>query len=307
MKKFILNLLLVISVFSFVDVNALERNANNNYGVNKKWSVTSSNIDNIKRTPYVDASKKIYDYSDILTDDEESRLYTEMMKFINHTNMDMVIVTVDLPYSYDKTNEDYAADFYDYNDFGLDFTNYSGVLLLRNTYSVDPYFNVYMFGDAQLYFSYYRAEAMLDHIYPHFKGKRYFTGMSLFISDYYKYFDEGFEEESKDYYIDENGYLQKVKKFNPPFLLAFMLSTGITVIVMFSMVKRNKMIRKATQADDYLAKETVDLRVRDDTFVNSSTTSYRISSSSSGGGSGGFHSSGGSSGGGHSSGGGRHG
>jgi hypothetical protein len=80
--------------------------------------------------------------------------------------MDMVFVSINLPYTIDKQNEEFAADFYDYNDFGINFESYSGVLLLRNTYEQDPYFNVYMFGKAQLYYSFARSESMLDNMYP---------------------------------------------------------------------------------------------------------------------------------------------
>jgi hypothetical protein len=32
------------------------------YGVNKKWKITESNINNVKSTKYVDSSEKIYDF-----------------------------------------------------------------------------------------------------------------------------------------------------------------------------------------------------------------------------------------------------
>ena len=66
--------------------------------------------------------------------------------------MEMVFVSIDMPYNYDSKNEEFAADFYDYNDFGLNFDKYNGILLLRNNYSSDRYYDIYTFGDAQLYF-----------------------------------------------------------------------------------------------------------------------------------------------------------
>lgn len=59
--------------------------------------------------------------------------------------MDMVILTIDLPYD-DEQIEDYAADFYDYNDFGIDFDLYSGIIIVRNINSFNRYFNIYTFG-----------------------------------------------------------------------------------------------------------------------------------------------------------------
>ena len=44
------------------------RDESNNYGVNKKIKINNSNLYNIKNTPYVDASEKIYDFANLLED-----------------------------------------------------------------------------------------------------------------------------------------------------------------------------------------------------------------------------------------------
>ena len=281
-----------------------DRTELNNYGVNKKWKITSSNKSNVLNTKMVDASEKIYDYSDILTMQEEQDLYEKIQKFIDTTKMDMVIVTVDLPYSYDKVNEDYAADFYDYNDFGIDFDRYSGVLLLRNTYSSDPYFNIYTFGDAQLYFSYNRLENVLDYIYDDFHSGNYYYGFSKFTNKMASYYNSGIPSEMKSYKVNEDGYLYKI--YTIPYFIVLIISSIVTAITMSIMVKKNKMVAKATKATEYLDRQSIKYTEKHDDFITSHVSSYRISSSSGGSG-GGFSSSGGSSGGGHSSGGGRHG
>ena len=74
------------------------------------------------------------------------------------------------------------------------------------------------------------------------------------------------------------------------------------------MVKKNKMIRLATDASIYTNPESINLVVNKDELVNSITHRTYIPPSSSGSSGGGGHSSSiGHSGGGHSSGGGRHG
>lgn len=285
-------------------VTTYDRTTLNNYGVNKKWKITSSNKSNVLNTPLVDASKKIYDFSDILTEEEEQELYIKIQEFINTSKMDMVIVTVDLPYSYDSKNEDYAADFYDYNDFGIDFKKYDGVLLLRNTYSLDPYFDIYTFGDAQLYFSYNRLNNVLDYIYPDLKSHNYLDGFTDFVTRMTSYYNRGIPSEMKQYDVDENGFLFKI--YRVPFIPIILISGVVTLITMLIMVNKNKMVAKATKASVYLDQPSLHFTNRQDQFITSHTTSYTRSSSSGGGG-GGFRSSGGSSGGGHSSGGGRHG
>ena len=301
-------MIILVSVLSFVPVKALEeRNESNNYGVNKKEiQITDSNKLNIMETPYVDASEKIYDYADILTDEEEEYLYKLINKFISSTSMDMVILTDAKHYYNDSQNETYATDFYDYNDFGLDMENYSGVLLYRNAYEIDPYYNVYMFGKAQLYFDYDRSENMLDAIYADMRRGSYLSAFEDFIEIYTDYYEDGIPGSMRDYEVDNMGFLYK--KYTYPWMWAFLVSGVVSIMYASIFIGRNKMIKKAREAKDYLADEDIDMYKTVDKYVRSHTTSYTVSSSSgsSSSGGGGF-SSGGSSGMGHSSGGGRHG
>ncbi|MDD6224177.1 MAG: TPM domain-containing protein [bacterium] len=304
MKKFVKWVLLSFFLVSFphlvhASVITYERTSDNQYGVNKHWNVGGHNIDNVMDTPYVDATSKIYDFSDILTSDVEKQLYRQIQQFIQTTNMDMVIVTYNLPYESDSENEYFATDFYDYNDFGIDFETYSGVLLFRNTYERDRYYNIYTFGKAQLYFDFDRLDVTLDNMYSYFTTDDYLSGMSIFVDNMLEYYQQGIVSKYKDYYVDEDGYLQK--RYVPPFFIAGIFSLVITTIIMFVLIKKNKMVKKASKADDYLLSDSIRYSLKEDQFIRSHTSSYRISSSSGGG------SSGGSSGGGHSSGGGRHG
>ena len=304
MKKFltiILSLVLFITPVFAEMPNGSNRNDMQNYGVNKKWTIDSKNLSNVLRTPYVDATKKIYDYGNILTDGEETILKEKIGQFIELAHMDMVILTIDMPYTSDYENEDFASDFYDYNDFGLDFEKYDGVLLLRNKWDKDPYFNVYTFGEAQLYFDYNRCEDMLDDIYPYFVSKSYLTGFEIFIRDFSHFYIGG--KALTDYYVDDMGYIHK--QYTVPYAIAFGGGGIVSLITILVMVKKNKMVKKATQADDYLTKDSVKYNVRSDVLTGSITTHYTIQSSSGGGGGHSSHS--GSSGGGHGGGGGRHG
>ena len=286
--------------YSNSSVKVLERNESNKWGVNKHWNINSNNLKNVKSVPYVDSSLKVYDFADILTDSEEKEVFSKIQDFIEKTNIDMVFVSIDMPYSYDSKNEDFAADFYDYNDFGLNFKNYSGILLLRNDYSNDRYYDMYTFGDAQLYFDQGRYDNILDDIYDQFVGKKYLSGIDNFISKCSYYYDKGYASKYSHAYVDENSFIRY--NYYIPILPCFGGSVLITFIVMLIMVKKNKMVRKATTASEYLDKNSINYTEHVDQFTHSHTTHYTVSSSSGGGGS---H--GGSSGGGHSSGGGRHG
>lgn len=313
MKKISIYFFLILTIFSttfcYASTTTFEREELENYGVNKKWEITSKNKQNVLDTPAVNADEKVYDFSEILTEDDEKEIYSKIKSFSEKTKMDVVFVTVNLPYYDDKTNEDYAADFYDYNDFGIDYDYYSGILLLRNTYEPDPYFNIYTFGNAQLYFSYNRLENTLDAIYDDFHNGNYLSGFNTFIDKMNLYYENGIPNDMRNYKIDDNGYLYKI--FVPPYMFLINLSFIITLIIIVILIKKNKMVKAATSATEYLKSNSINYTKKDDTFITSHTTSITMSSSSggSGGSSSSSHhsSSSGSSGGGHSSGGGRHG
>jgi len=308
MRKVIKFVFVLIIIMSFNNVyastNVLERNESNNYGINKDYEITPERLEAIKKTKYVDANEKIYDYSDILTDEEESVLYGKIQYFIEKTNMDLVILTDNIPYTYDTVNDNYAADFYDYNDFGINSEHYDGVIFFRNTYEEDHYYGIYMTGNAMRYFTNERNDMTLDNIYYDMSDGNYLEGIEKFIDEFLGYYESGIPSSMESSTIDENGKLVYVKIYKPPFVLAIVVALITAIISISVMIKKNKMVYKAMEANEYLDKESLKYNLKDSRLISTNTVRhYNPPSSSSSGGS---HSFSGSSGGGHS-GGGRHG
>lgn len=298
-------IILLISYNVNASTNLLERNESNNYGINKKIVLTEERLNKIKETKYVNANEKIYDFSDILTDDEEQRLYSKIQQFIEKTKMDFVILTDNVPYSNDKVNEDYAVDFYDYNDFGLNKEHYDGVIFFRNTYESDMYYGAYMTGNAMLYFTNERNDITLDNIYNDIHSGNYLMGIEHFMDEFLNYYNEGIPSKYQESYLDEKGNVVYVKTFLPPITLATVISLVTAIIVISIMIKKNKMVYKAKEANEYLDSNSLKYNRKDTKLVATHTTRHYNppTDTSSGGGS---HSFSGSSGMGHS-GGGRHG
>lgn len=278
MKK-IIKILLVIIVSMYINVNAstntYDRETLPNYGVNKNWNINSSNINEVLNTYAVNASEKIYDFGEILTAQEEKELMKTIDAFIRRYRTDIIILTDDLRYMSDYENEEFAANFYDYNDFGIDFNN-SGILLFRNTYASDPYYNIYAFGDAQLYMSYDRMEATLDHIYDYIHNKNYLAGFTKFVNDVSLYYGQGIPKTMKDYEVNQSGYLKK--KFNIPWFEVSASALIVTIIIMFIMIKQNYMVTKATRANQYINRFKSKMTNRKDVFLSSTTRTYNMSS-----------------------------
>lgn len=315
MQRKILKLTLIIVTFisAYIllpttvnaEVTTYNREELKNYGVNKKWNINTNNKDNILKTYAVDSNQKIYDFSNVLTDEEEQKLTERMHKFTEKYKIDIVILTDNYQYTEDSQNTTFATDFYDYNDFGINYEKYDGVMLFRNTYEQNPYFDAYSFGNAQLYFYDTRLSNTLDYIYDDMHSETYYSGFNKFIDKMEEYYNEG---KLTDYYVDESGFLQKQKTasyYLKMIGLSMIIALVITGIIIYTLIKKNRMVLKATKATVYMNKEKSKITNVQDNFITSNITSYVISSDTSSGG--GHSSSGGSSGGGFSSGGGRHG
>ena len=271
-----------------------ERNESNNYGVNKKITIDDSIINIIKNTPYVDASKKIYDFANILDSDDEKELSSLINGFINTTGLDFVFVSIDMPYSDDMDNDNYGYNFYDYNDFGMNMEKYGGIVLLRNTYSSAPYYTAVLTGEAQLYCDGYELDNLMDSLSSYFPNKLYKEGISKFLHSFTSLYEEGYDEEK--YYIDDDGFVAEHKTLN--FLPSIISGGLVSLLSMLGLVSKNKMVKKASNASNYLLNNSVNFINKNDKLVSTITTHHRISSDQGGGGS---HSSFGSSGIGHTS------
>lgn len=306
MKKIIV---IIISFLLFIScVNAsqtgensigFERTESNNYGVNKKWNINDKNLSNVLRTPYVDANTKIYDFANALSDDEKSELNDVISGFISETGLDFVFVSINMPYVNDDENYNYAYDFYDYNDFGISNDKYGGFIFLLNTYEENKIYISSVFGEAQLYCMEEDLDKLLDSVFFDFRDRRYKDGVISFIHGAKREYSAGYDENK--YYIDENGSLQE--KYTLPYATSIISGAVVSLLSTLGLVKKNKMVKKASDANSYLIKSSIEYLNKTDNFINTVTTHHVITSSSSSGSGGHSHSGFGSSGGGHISGG----
>lgn len=279
--------------------NLCTRTSSNNYGVKKKWDMSdSTRINYAQNTPCVDSKDKVYDFSDLLTLEEENEMKKLMDEYSKKYNMDVIFVSYNLPYTNDDDNLYFADDFYDFNSFGLDYDKYDGVVIFRNTYYADPFYTVISEGEAQIYLTGNRLSNIEDYIYDDFVARRYVEGVKSVLNELDYYYKIGPE---KGYYVDDMGKVHT--KWYPTFIIYIIIGMVAGIIYIIVGLGKHRMVKKATAARDYFVKDSLNLTEKNDIFLRSHTSSYTVSSSSGGGG-GSFSS---HSGGGFSSGGGRHG
>ena len=244
--------------------------------------VSDDNIDYILSTPAVDASEKIYDFADLLTDEEEKKLYDDVMDFIDISDLDLAIVTVS---SYQKScipetcSRVYAEDFYDYNDFGTD-SSHSGILFLVDMLNREIY--ICTTGKAEEIYTESRVDRILNAIYLYFSQADYANRITKIMTILENYDTIGVSSlNDSRYEIKEDGTV--VREF--PYLIVFGIPLLITAIVMGIMIYKNKIVRKATSSREYLDKESLKMNVVSDRLISTHTSATPIYQSSSSGGS----------------------
>lgn len=278
-----------IFFLSFISVQASVNTytrTDSDYLVPDYIDVTGSNRDNVLSTPAVDATEKVYDFADLLTDSEEKKLYQQATKFIKKTELDLAIVIVS-DYTKPRCDGDctrtYADDFYDYNEFGIG-SRHSGVLFLVDMKTRTIYMTTT--GDAMDMYNDYRIEQIMDAIYQEFTNQNYYDGIAKFMTILENYDTIGVANSKDSHYVisDDGSVVRDI-----PWLFLIGGPLLITGIVMAIMISRNKLVRVATSSREYLDKETLQTSIVKDRFVHTHTSKTPI-----------YHSSGSSGGGGHS-------
>ena len=282
MKKILLFLTLF---FTFTYVNAYPKTferTNDDLKVSKNVKINSFNKSNILKTPSVDANEKVYDFANIL----ENTDYTSTINAFIHTyNMDMAILTIEENNKY--STREYGQDFYDYNDFGKEYKNFSGILLVidldRKVNNGQRNVEIVTTGDAIIMFDDERINNILDVMIYNLRQENYIDAVHDFLNKTSYYASQGIPSSNKNIYIDNSGTLKQ--KFIIPYQIAFCFAAIATLIISLVTISKNKMIKQETKAREYL--KNANFIRREDKFINSHTT-RRIIRTDSGGSSGGF-------------------
>ena len=280
MKKifvlFISLFLLVLPVYA--STNTYSRTTTD-LKVPKKIKYKSSMEHNVLLTPSVNTNEKIYDFAELLTEEEEKQLYDKVKEFIANTNLDLAIVTINTNVK-DSTQE-YADDFYDYNDFSID--GLAFVIDMQNRI-----FYISTAGKAMLYYDDYRIEYILSALDQEMYNHEYFNACNTLISQLTEYYNNGFSDNADKYVVIGTQIYRKT-----PYLLLSIIAVVSATIGTLILALRNKKIKLATNSNDYFDNKSFEITKDTKEFISSNTSRVYIPPADSGGGGssgGGFHS-----------------
>lgn len=279
MKKlfvlFISFFLLVLPVYA--STNTYSRTTTD-LKVPKKIKYKSSMEHNVLLTPSVNANEKIYDFAELLTEEEEKQLYDKVKEFIANTNLDLAIVTINSNVK-DSTQE-YADDFYDYNDFSID--GLAFVIDMQNRI-----FYISTAGKAMLYYDDYRIEYILSALDQEMYNHEYFNACNTLISQLTEYYDSGFSDNADKYVIVGTQIYRKT-----PYLLLSIIAVVSATIGTLILALRNKKVKLAINSNDYFDNKAFEITKDTKELISSNTSRVYIPPTDSGGGGssgGGFH------------------
>ena len=279
MKKMLKIILLAFILISVVDCKAkpviYDRNTLPYYGVKKQVDISDKK--KIMKTTAVDANDKVYDFRNLISDNEELKLVNELQAFSEKNKTEFIILVDDNfqdisnvicntqlgKQSIINSDKNHAIDFYNYNDFGINYPNYSGVILYINTYAnpCDDINYLYMipFGDATRYMTSEIIDNISGKLLPYINEEKYYDGIKNTLVEIEKYKE-----------LDSNnGIKEKITTYKnvefPKSLVIF--DFVIALIIVLVLVKKNIMVSKQKTAYNYVKRGSLKIKTKKDKLI----------------------------------------
>ena len=280
MKKIVLSLIIfLLPIVSFASTNTYPR-TEDDLRINSWITVTEDNKDNILNTPSVNEEEKIYDFADLYTDEEEKNLYSAVYDFYQRRNLDLVIVTINDNF---ESTQEYADDFYDYNNFGYG-SDRDGLLFLVDM--ENRYVYISATGGAMTLYPDNECDMITEQVYTYFSDQNYYDGTYQMIKTLDTYYEISYNDSNIDEY--------KYNTADVNYLYVFIFAIVCTIIGIVILIKRNDLVKVATTSEEYYDKGSKGVHRIKDVVIGHHVTKHAIehdtgSSSHGGGFSGGGH------------------
>lgn len=225
--------------------------------------------------------ERVYDYADVLTDEEEENLRNYIAKVERKIHHDVVLVTLNesvlnmygyeenTDYNWDAAITTYADDFYDYKYYGYNEAMGDGVILVDNWYEGEKGSKFSTAGNAYEVYTYYMVDEVLDAVYD------------IVEYDPYRAYMAYVETVARHLSPRDNSF-----EITIPPMIIFVVAL-IPAIIFIVVHLKNSEGKKTTTSSTYVDQKAMIPRfiVKRDDFINKSVTSVRIDTSSSSGGS----------------------
>ncbi len=287
MKKRLLVFLTVFALLVSLAMPVAAATANPNYGGSEDVTLvdeyaaapadTGSQAGESLASDDVSADKFVYDYANLLTDEEESEFEADLAAILGSYQFGAYVLTVQSLGGVSPMV--YADDFYDYNFLGAG-DNRDGCILLLAVDSRDWYISTTGYGITAL------TDAGIDYIgddmVRYLKDNNWSGGVRQYVTDVDKFVNEA--KTNKPYDV---GHMPRAQKSLTDTLkglgIALLISVAIAAIVTAKIKSSYKPVRFNRNASNYLLDGSLRVTGQYDNFITSSVTSRVIESNSGGG------------------------
>lgn len=283
MKKILIFIsLLLFSMPVYANTNTCKRTKEDLH-IPEKVNYQESMYSSIISTPCIDATEKIYDFANLFTEEEEIKIYNLIIDYINDSNLDLAVVTINT--NPKSSTMEYADDFYDYNEF-----KYDGSIFIIDMKNREFYISTS--GKALEYYSDYRIEMTLSSMDKTMMNHKYYDSVEILVNKLKSYYLSGKPENGYLYEGEFNPYQENKTKISMKqaiisSIIVALVSSSIYILVL---CLRNKQVKKVYNSKLYLNKKATVITKKNERYLNSNTTKTYSPISHDSGGSG--HSSG---------------
>ena len=215
----------------------------------------------------------LYDSADLLSNDEEIKLWERLESITNEYKCEVAVVTV--PTLAGSSSQAFADDFFDYNGYGYGDAD-DGIMLLVGVQERDAAITTY--GLAIDLFTDYKQDTMWDKMLPHLGEDDWFGAFMAFATSVEEVFMTT-GSTSDDIYVYDDKIDVKI------IFYVFLASLLLAFIIVNGMRMKLKSVRRQAAAHEYVVPGSFVLTNSMDNFLFTNTSRVRKAESSGGGGS----------------------
>lgn len=229
---------------------------------------------------HADSAPKVVDDANLFTESEKEELSKRIKKLVSEFDTDLVIYTTNTSYGFEHNI--LAADFYQFNGYGIG-DDYNGSVLMICMQSDNRGWYTAASGSCRDYYDSDNINAIDDGIYPDMADGNYYLAMQTYIDEIDELYTTGYVGESQ---------ISKDDGDSISFSLICSAVAGIIVGAVVVLIMRSSMkkVKIATEAGSYLVNGSVKLHNSRDYYLHTSVSRVKRSDSNNGKGGGSSHS-----------------
>lgn len=235
---------------------------------------------------HADSAPKVVDDANLFTESEKAELTSKIKELVSEFDTDLVIYTTNSSYGFEHNT--LAADFYQFNGYGIG-DDYNGSVLMICMQSDDRGWYTAACGSCRSYYDSNNINAIDDGIYPEMSNGNYYQAMLTYIDEIDELYTTG--------YVGEPSVTANDDGCSISFSIIVSAIAGIIVGVIVVLIMRSSMkkVKIATEAGSYIVNGSTRLHNSRDYYLHTSVSRVKRSDNNHGGSShsGSFSSSGG--------------